>query len=112
MDSDTVAEVELNRSRLTVYGVSTEGEYCVTSPRLERRIYDYTRRGRCGLMKGKSEDRPILTIRLQQQTLTLSSCDMLLVTPSSCACVYYFLSRHLFCSVQALLLRTMSNSGT
>jgi len=62
MDSDTVAE--LNRIWLIVYGVSMEGEYCVTGPRLERRVYDYTTRGRCGLMKGKSVDRPILTSAL------------------------------------------------
>ena len=34
---------ELNRSWLTVYGVSMEGEYCVTCPRLERRVYDYNK---------------------------------------------------------------------
>ena len=53
---------ELNRSWLTVYGVSTEGEYCITCPRLERRVFDYTTRGRCGLMTSKSVDRPILTL--------------------------------------------------
>ena len=31
-------------------------------PRLERRVYDYTTRGRCGLMTSKSVDRPILTL--------------------------------------------------